>query len=46
MAASSKDFPCGDGLNAVSAIFCSYCHNANASETVEKIATDKRDYQK
>ena len=31
-------------FEAVLAIFCCYDYDANASETVQKIATDQKDY--
>ena len=33
-------------LEAVLATFCCYDYGANASETVEKIAIDQKDYHK
>ena len=46
MAAFSEDFHSGDDFEALLAIFCSYDDGANASEAVEKIATEKKDYHK
>ena len=46
MAAGGDDFVCGNYFNAALAIFSSYCYNANASEAVEMIPTDEKDYHK
>ena len=47
MAAFSEDFHSGgDDFKALLAIFCSYDDGASASEAVEKIATEKKDYHK
>ena len=46
MAAFSDDFLCGNDFEAVLAIFCCHGYGANASEAVEKIATDEQDYHK
>ena len=40
--ACSKDFLCGYDFDDVLAIFCSYRYSVNASEAVEKIATDEK----
>ena len=40
MAAFSEKFLTGEEFETVSAIFCCYEYVANATETVEKIATD------
>ena len=44
MAACSENFLCGNDFVAVLAIFHPCWYGANASETVEKIATDEKDY--
>ena len=46
MAAFSEDFLSADDFEAVLAIFCCYEYGINASEAVEKIATDEKDYHK
>ena len=46
MAAFSEDFHCGDNFDAVLAIFCYYGYGTSASEAVEKMATDEKDYRK
>ena len=46
MAACSEDFLCGDGVDAVLTILSSYCYGTNASEAVEKTATDENDHHK
>ena len=46
MAAFREDFFSGDYFEASLAIFCCYDYGANASEAVEKIATDENDYHK
>ena len=46
MADCSEDFLCIDNFDAALAIFCSYCYCANASEAIENIATDEKDYRK
>ena len=46
MTAFSLDFLSGDNAKAFLAIFCFYDYSANASEAVEKIATDEKDYHK
>ena len=46
MAALRKDFLSGGDFEAALAIFSSYDYGANASEAVEKIATDEKDYRK
>ena len=40
------DFLCGDGFDTVLPTFRSYCYSANASQAVEKIATDEKKYRK
>ena len=35
-----------NGFEAVSGTFCCYDYSANASEAVQKIATDQKDYKK
>ena len=44
MVACSEDFLSGDDFDAVLTIFRFYGYGANASEAVEKIAADKKDY--
>ena len=46
LSVSSKDFLSGDDFEAVSAIWYFYYYGANASEAIEKIATDEKDYHK
>ena len=46
MAAFNKDFLSGNDFEAVLLIFCYYDYGANASQAVEKISTDKKDYHK
>ena len=46
MAAFREDFLSEDEFEAVLATFCCYDYGANASEAVEKIATDQNDYHK
>ena len=46
MTACSERFLCEDDFDAVLTIFRSYCYSANASETVEKIPADGKDYHK
>ena len=41
-----REFFCGDDFDAVLDIFRSYRYDANASEAVEKIAADEKDYHK
>ena len=43
---SKKDFLSGDVFEAALIIFSSYGYGVNASEAVEKIATDEKDYHK
>ena len=45
MAAFNEDFLSGD-FEDVLVILCSYDYGANASEAVEKIATDEKGYHK
>ena len=45
MAAGSEDFLCGDDFVSVLAIFRSGWYGANASEAVEKIATEEKGYR-
>ena len=42
----AEDFLCRFGFDAVLAIFRSYGYGTNASEAVEKIAANKKDYHK
>ena len=46
MAPCSKDFLRGDDFDAVLAIFRSYRYGENASEAVEEIVIDEKDYRK
>ena len=46
MAASSKDFLSGDDFETVLVIFCCYDYGANASEALEKIGANEKDYPK
>ena len=46
MAAFSEDFLSEDDFEPVLVIFCSYDYDTNASEAVEKIAADEKDYHK
>ena len=46
MAAYSEDFLNKDDFEDFLAIFCCYDHCVNASEAVEKIATNQKDYNK
>ena len=46
MAAYSEDFLNKDDFKDFLAIFCCYDYCVNASEAVEKIATNQKDYNK
>ena len=46
MAAFSDEFLGENDFKAVLATFCYYDYDVNASEAVEKIATDQKDYHK
>ena len=46
MAAYSEDFLNKDDFEDFLAIFCCYDYCVNASEAVEKIATNQKDYNK
>ena len=46
MTACREDFLCGDDSDAALVISRSYSYSANASEAVEKITTDEKDYHK
>ena len=46
MAACSENFPHGDDFDDVLAIFRSYRYGANASEAVENITLDEKNYHK
>ena len=46
IAAYHKQFPCVDDFDAVLAVFCSYCYDGNASEAVEMISVNEKDYLK
>ena len=46
LSVSSEDFLKGDDFDAVLAIWYFYYYGANASEAIEKIATDEKDYHK
>ena len=41
-----EELPNANGFEAVLATFGCYYHGATASEAVQKIATDQKDYQK
>ena len=43
---SVRIFLSGDDFEVVLVIFCCYNYVANASEAVEKITTDEKDYYK
>ena len=44
MAACSEDLLFGDKFNAILAIFCTYRCVANASQAVQKIAIDEKNF--
>ena len=46
MTAVSEEFFSGNDFEAALATFCCYDYGANASEAIEKIATDQKDYHK
>ena len=46
MIACSENCHCGDDFDAVFTIFRSYRYGANASEAVDKITTEEKDYYK
>ena len=46
MVVCSEDFLCREDFDAVLAIFRSYAYSTNDSESVEKIATNEKDYDK
>ena len=46
IAACSEDFLCREDIDAVLAVFHFYGYGENASEAVEKIDTDEKDYHK
>ena len=46
MAAVSEEFFSENDFEAVVATFCCYDYGANASEAIERIATDQKDYHK
>ena len=46
MSAFSEEFLCENDVVDVLATFCCYDYGANASEVVEKIVTDHKNYRK
>ena len=46
MTACSQDFLCEDDFDAALTIFRPHHFNANATEAVEKIPADEKDYRK